>query len=1143
MSVGIVVGQFLRCYTDGSEGAEMDQGNARFALWLVLLMTLMEGAQAKCTDWVTQAVSLQGTIEVRRADQREWLPSKLNDRYCAGDIIRSSEHSRAALMLRNGTLLRMDQRTALVLPSLEQEPAWLKLIQGAIQLISNTAYRLNVQTPFLNAGMEGTEFVVRVSDSDARVWVVEGVVLVSNRHGRIRLREGKAAFAQAQRTPQPYLKINARDASAWALYYPPIIDFRNQVIPDPERRRANALFRKGDLSAAISVLDSIPDRSRSSEFFIQRAGFLLTVGEVGLALKDIHQASRLSPEDGAPFALRSIITLIRGEKEEAVSLAKKGLRLRPDSPLPWTALSYAKQASFDIEGARADIKKALEIAPSDPLAWARLAELYLSIGALDEALEAAQKAEELDPELAHTQAVLGFAQLLRIDTRRAKATFGKAIELDPSAPLPRLGLGLARIREGDMEQGTRDIEVAAILDPENSLVRSYLGKAYYEKRQGHFASREFSIAKQLDAKDPTPWFYDAIYKQTVNQPVEALRDLQKSIELNDNRIVYRSRLLLDQDLAARSSALGRIYQNLNFGKLGLLESWKSVNKDPTNFSAHQLLSLSFADLPGHEIAQASELLQAQLLQPINITPRQLQVFQPKFVSFARNESGAFDLSIQSAVGPSSPSANEFNPLFNSNRVALQASGSAGTGNTWGDNLILSGVIDQLSLSASQSHFENAGLGRNDSLRQNAYGFFAQAALSPELSVQAELNYEEILSGDLRSFQITRDFMKESRRDLARVGAHYSTGPQQDLILTASYENKRLSTRDRNFFSFNAADVTKNYQVEVQHLFSSSLFKTIAGGSYLRSTRHHEVRINIPDFFVLPSFSSQTQNQAFAVYLYSFLNPIPSLTVILGCSYDYFSGPTSNAFNTDGNNKSQFNPKIGLLWNPFPSTTIRLAALRGLKRPYSGSQTIEPTQIAGFSQFFDESDGSDYRRYGIGLDQKLGVDIYAGLEATWRKVKLPRPFGPFDVGNKTEQLHRAYLYWTPSSLVSMGLEYQYEFQNNNPNDPTRLKTHIVPFSLNYFDPSGVFASVGGTYVNQSGRNRFVNPNQNSTTSDQFWVFDASIGYRFPKRLGLFNLSVFNLFDQSFRFQDSNSDPQRLPRFRPERTILATLRFSF
>jgi tetratricopeptide (TPR) repeat protein len=137
----------------------------------------------------------------------------------------------------------------------------------------------------------------------------------------------------------------------------------------------------------------------------------------------------------------------------------------------------------------------------------------------------------------------------------SKEAFQKAIELDQADSLPRLGLGLAKIRKGDLEEGRGEIEIASSLDPNNSLIRSYLGKAYYDEKKDKLASNQLAMAKELDSSDPTPYFYDAIRKQSMNQPVEALYDLQKSIELNDHRAVYRSKLLLDSDLAARSASL------------------------------------------------------------------------------------------------------------------------------------------------------------------------------------------------------------------------------------------------------------------------------------------------------------------------------------------------------------------------------------------------------------------------------------------------------------------------------------------------------------------------------------------------------------------------------------------------------------
>ena len=229
------------------------------------------------------------------------------------------------------------------------------------------------------------------------------------------------------------------------------------------------------------------------------------------------------------------------------------------------------------------------------------------------ALAAAQKATELQPNLSRTQTVLGFAYLVEVKTVEARAAFEKAITLDQADPLPRLGLGLAKIRDGNLDEGGRDIEVAASLDSSNAIVRSYLGKTYYEEKLSPRDEREFGVAKQLDPNDPTPYFYDAIAKQTTNRPVEALQDLEKAIELNDNRAVYRSRLLLDSDLAARSASLGRIYSDLGFQELALVEGWKSVNTDPSNFSAHRFLADSYSVLPRHEIARVSELLQSQLL--------------------------------------------------------------------------------------------------------------------------------------------------------------------------------------------------------------------------------------------------------------------------------------------------------------------------------------------------------------------------------------------------------------------------------------------------------------------------------------------------------------------------------------------------
>ncbi|UCF85506.1 MAG: FecR domain-containing protein, partial [Desulfobacteraceae bacterium] len=515
-------------------------------------------AQESCKEWVAKVVSMQGNVQARKAGETQWVPVKLNDTYCSGDMIRLEKRSRAAVVLPNEIILRLDQKTTIIFSGLEKKrTSLLDLLKGAVHFFSRTPRSLKVATPFVNGSVEGTEFFVRVERDQTFLSIFEGRVAVTNEVGRLTLTSGQSAIAVEGQAPTPRVVVRPRDAVQWALYYPPIIDYRPVDFPGADWqamvRRSIEFYWEGDLAGAFSSLEGAPDDIRDPLFFTYRAALLLSVGRVDEAGVDIERALNLDPSGSHAFALQSIIAVVQSKKDRALDIARKAVDLDPESSAARVALSYAQQAHFDLKGASASLQKAVKMDPKNALAWARMAELWLSFGYLDRALEAAQEAVALNPNLARTQTVLGFAYLTQIKTRDSKDAFQKAIELDQAAPLPRLGLALAKIREGELTQGRAEIEIAASLDPNNALIRSYLGKAYYEEKRDKLAMAEFTTAKELDPLDPTPYFYDAIRKQTVNRPVEALQDLQKSIELNDNRAVYRSRLLLDEDLAARSA--------------------------------------------------------------------------------------------------------------------------------------------------------------------------------------------------------------------------------------------------------------------------------------------------------------------------------------------------------------------------------------------------------------------------------------------------------------------------------------------------------------------------------------------------------------------------------------------------------------
>jgi tetratricopeptide (TPR) repeat protein len=1111
-------------------------------LWLLALYLLsfplhLPAARRPCDPVLASATSVQGTLEVKRAHQQQWQPAGRDTQFCPGDAVRTGANSRSAILLAPETVIRLDQFSSLVFtkPETSATPTWLELLKGAAHFISRDPRSLKIITPLANAAITGTEFLVQVDADETAVIVYEGHVQVSNATGSVRVGASQRAVARAGQAPITEAVVHPRDAVQWTLYYPPVIS------------------TTGPLNASL-----------------QQAAQALAVGRVDEAQDRLTRLLAQDPNDSDALALQSIIALTQNDATQARELARRAVSARPASAAARIAMSYVQQAAFNLPGALESLQHAVRDNPDDALAWARLAELQLSTGHLGEGLNAAERASSLDPGLALTQTVRGYGYLTEIRIPQAIEAFDKAIESDQAAPLPRLGLGLAKIREGELAAGRQDIENAVALDPGNSLIRSYMGKAYYEEKRDRLAGTQYEMAKTLDPKDPTPWFYDAIRKQTENRPVEALHDMQTSIALNDNRAVYRSRLQLDQDLATRSASQARIYSDLGFEQLALVKGWQSVNTDPANFSAHRLLSDSYSALPRHEIARVSELLQSQLLQPINLTPVPPQLA----------EANTF---ILEGAGPSNPSYLEFNPLFTRNRLALQADGLVGGNSTRGEDVVQSGVYNNWSWSAGQFHYQSDGYRNNNDQDQNIYDLFVQGALSYRTSVQAEYRNRRIKNGDLVQRFDPGDYSPSQREkttaETVRLGLHHEFTPRSEII--ASFislrdwdENLDTSVTQTLPPIPGLPPLTSNtdlklkqhqdgYTTEIQHLYHGSWFRLVSGAGYF--TGHSKLPTTADLTFTPPIFpdstvySSRDQNKDHKnAYSYANIPYGDTLVVTAGASYDDLSMDQTSKNTANGTPQptrkyhiglKKLNPKLGLTWQVRKTTTLRAAAFRTVTRSLSSSQTIEPTQVAGFNQFYDDPFGTRANLYGLAADQIFTPDLSGGVEYSWRNTKVP----VIDWDHKVkwdENTGRAYLYWTPSRRVATSAEYQYEdFKRDQAFtgefQATRIQTQRVPLTASYFHPLGFFARLRTTYYDQQGKFNtngagFLTNQPTDDENDQFWLVDASVGYRLPKRYGFVSLGVSNLFDQNFRFVDT--DPFN-PRVYPERFFFGRLTLAF
>ncbi len=1083
-----------------------------FVIFLLIQIIFAHTAKAAevCVLAAAEVVSVEGIVEFRKSKDNAWHQTEQNTQLCAGDQLRTRRHSRAAVRLMNESVMRLDQRTTLTFPEVEEKKAFsfIGLINGAIHVITRTPIPFKVRTPFVNALVEGTEFYVGVDENSSRLVVYEGRVTASNDFGSLALVGHEAAVAYADQPPQRETIVRPLDAVQWALYYPAIIGYH----------RNNNLSGEADTDNQL-----------------RQAEHLLSIGRVDEAHDVINQVLSSDADNSDAIALQAIIAVVQNNKEQALELATHAVELDPFSVPAKLALSYAQQAHFKIEEALNSVQQVVDLDLQNALLWARLAELQMSVGELRLALDAAQEAVNLNPAIAKTQTVLGFAYLLKINTVEAKSIFTKAILLDQSDPMPRLGMGLALIREGDLETGRIELEIAAILDPANSLIRSYLGKAYFEEDRYPQASTQFDLARERDPNDPTPWFYDAIQKQTQNRPVEALKDIQKSIELNDNRAVYRSGLLLDQDEAARGTSLARIYDNLSFEKRAVVEATKSLSIDPANHSAHRFLSDAYIKMPMHASARASELLQAQMLQPININP-----VQPPLV--------VDDFNVLTETGVSTTGFNEFTPLMERNKSQLIASGIVGSNNTLGDEVVASALYDRASISVGQYHFQTDGFKENNDQKHNIVNAFMQYAVTPKLNIQAEVRRRTTEHGNLLQdnnpdfFGFHQETRKKLAQDTARIGVRYKFSPDQDLIVSSKFierSDKTSFEKSEDIFEIN----NSGFHIEGQHLFRHKHFNSIYGGGVYRFKKFDgEQEIDGPFKY------TDREN----VYLYTHINYFRDVNLTLGLSYDAYK----KAFNspiTDSRD-DKINPKFGVQWNIFDNLRFRAAWFETSKSDFLAQQTLEPTQVAGFNQFFDDRNNTRTERMGVGLDYHLSHRLYGGVEASKRILHVPiwqstsEVFSFHRIWEKQkEYLYRAYVYWTPHSYWAIKGELQFEqFKRREDRfdlTPIRIQNLIVPVGIEFFHPSGLFSGITGTFVEQE-RTPFFGVDERfrkltNSGDDAFFMLDAVLGFRLPNRRGLLSLEGRNLLNENFFFRNYNfqaPDPANPNNFSPTRTFV-------
>ena len=1117
-------------------------------------------------------LTIEGTVEVAPAGSSNWSPARTNLSLGFGDSLRTGARSRATVRLSDLSVLRVNEKTVLeIRPQAERTGSLLDLRAGSAYFFNRSKpSSLQFHTPLVSGAIRGTEFNLSAEENGpTKVTLLEGEVALHNAQGELILQSGEQATVEPGQAPVKTAVLHAINIIQWSLYYPAVIDIGELPLTEAEKSAlADSLsaYRAGDL---LSALAKYPEdrRPASDAERIAHAALLLAVGQVEQTEAEIESVA------ASPYAA-ALRNVIAGVKHEKVAFGRT-----PETASEWLAQSYYLQSASQLNAALIAARRAVSKSPEFGFAWVRVAELEFSFGHIARAKQALEHGLRFSPRNAQALALNGFLLAAENKTKAAASYFEQSIAVDGALANAWLGRGLCKIREGDDEGGRQDLQVAATLEPNRADLRSYLGKAWDQTYDRSHAEKELHLAKQLDPADPTPWLYSALLNHEYNQANEAIGDLEKSKELNDNRSVYRSRFLLDQDQAVRGANLAKMYEDAGMFDVSVREAAQAVDLDYANYSAHLFLANSYDALRDprkanlrYETPWFSQLLVADLLAPVGAVPLSQNVSQ-----------------------------QEYSRLFEGDHFGLYSDTEYLSRGAWFQNASEYGVIGNTAFAVDEYYHSDPGERFDNALEDRNFSARFKQQLTLNDSLFFELDYADYSSGDVLQYY-SQDFasrtvrISETQDPNFFAGYHHEWGPGVHTLLLFGRLQDEFSQIDPNA---PAIVTTKNgagqivgvaqrpadlqyfsdlvaYSGEIQQIFQSARQTLVLGGRF--QSGDIDTHVSIQRFLPVHQDISPDLNR-FSGYGYYSLHLIDPLQLTAGLAYDYLDYPVNNEIapvSTAQTHRDQMSPKAGFRWTPLENTTVRGAYTRSLGGVfYDTSVRLEPTEIDGFNQAFrsiiPESvaglvPGSRFETFDLAFDQKFPTRTYFSVVGELldshgaRTVGTLDAFGPLllDVPSGVQQkldYRERSLTFTLNQLVAsqfaLGASYRLTDALLDDSVPAISKAQSPNFSASanrnvsatlhqvslyglFNHRSGFFAKVEGIYSAQSNHGYWV-----SLPGDDFWQVNAFVGYRFPRRLAEVQLGLLNIGDQDYKLNPLNLYSE-LPR---SRTLFASFKFNF
>jgi tetratricopeptide (TPR) repeat protein len=1126
-------------------------------------------------------VAVQGRVEqAQAAHQDVWVPASLQQLLFIDDRVRTFAASRAAVLFVDETQVRLNADATLIVKAVHDgqgAPSVLDLVKGEAWFrTKNPKSGLTVKTAAASAAMRGTEIDLRVDDDGASVLVVvEGAALFFNDAGAIVASAGEEARARPGEAPTKRVILNPEDAVQWALYYP-VTAARRDVVPVgatgavregfarlASYDRAGALnafsgsneawarigasqahLELGQLGEARGALDPLAGARLDPELSVtldsQRAALALAEGDATRARQLIANALAIDAQALRPLLLLSTLELTQNKKKAARAAADRALRAHPDSVGALVTASEVAQASFELPAARRHLDRSLQVDPNE--LRARINRARLRFGSDDPrgAKSDISEAVRLSPDDPQALSLQGFIKLAAGDVAGAEQDLKKAATLDREFGEPHLGLGLAAFRRRSPDLGLEEMLTATLLEPKVSLYQSYLGKAYYQLRRFDEGLAALDSAKRLDPRDPTPWLYASLFRRDQNQQAAALEELREAIARNDDRAVYRSRLLLDLDNATKNVTLAELYRQLGFEAWGAFEALNSLDTDITNASAHLFLARTYGTMPDRTQALTSELLQYFLNAPVN-----------------RNTFNGF---------------NEYTALLEQPYAQLSVSPGYGS-KGW-----LEGTVVTRSGNERFAHYAFVGLEREDGGRPTKADtreqLFAQAKISmgsrDDLFASFTRTHDNegqspdtvALYGEspgpkvrLRRYGATIDPNLTTESDLTSGVLGYKHQWRTGSALTAAVTLEQIATKNTNPSSLGSAcsnlplewiDAQADWRtefafdrlsVQAQQVSRVGRHQLVGGVSLFRQHKKDSCaeRIYFPELgedFSNTQDTSSLDDHDYRAYLRDEIRLFNRLQAVLGIALDevQYEDPATEkrtSFN-------RFSPQVGLAARVGAQTVLRAAALRNVASDFVGSK-ISPSTVSGLVIERNEYPTTIRDEASVAVDHGLRRVFLSGrlllrksAVPALKAQRLPDPEAETQAGGAGASLN-----WTLGRRWSLFAD---DLLLRTDADVYKRTDNVARLGLTFLHEHGLRLQAVASHFYQ----RFGDTEVAGLPRSSHVLVDVDAAYEFAAKRGRATLQVTNALGQEF---DTILEGISIAQIRPERRVYLIVQWRF